>query len=229
MKQTNALVENKGHDNAGQMIVGQIIDDIVAHVLYVNAAANSDTNKNKIETKKNKTKGTGAGGAQTNKNGLPYESLTDLKTEYTVVSTDKYCSHIKFPQCDKTWVSTGQSKFFKCMEPYMNKTVYKAHGCKHPDECYVDHCSNTIFILEKKFQHVTGSVCEKIQTSSFKIWEYSRMFPDFRIVYMYCLSDWFKTNCKAELEYLELKNVPVFWGNDTHYKNKIIDFIIDCI
>ena len=28
------------------------------------------------------TRGKNAGGAQTNKNGLPYENLTELKTEY---------------------------------------------------------------------------------------------------------------------------------------------------
>jgi hypothetical protein len=214
MEQTNAVHE----------CVGQIIDDIVA-------ASSVETNLQPNKKIKIKTKGAGAGGAQTNKNGLPYEELTDLKTEYTVVSADKYCQHIQFTQCEnkKTWIMTGQSKFFKCMDAHMDKTVEKAHGCKNPDECYIDHCSNTIFILEKKFQQVSGSVCEKIQTSEFKRWQYGRTFPDFRIVYMYCLSDWFKLNCKAELEYLEQKNVPVFWGNDAQYKSKIIDFMIRSI
>ena len=219
LNDTNAAIEDEC-----QIIVGEIIDDIVANVVDdVLSEINPD---NKIKNK-NKTKGAGAGGAQTNKNGLPYEELTDLKTEYTVVSAEKYCQHIQFPQCEneKTWITTGQFKFFKCMDAHMDKTVEKAHGCKNPDECYVDHCSNTIFILEKKFQQVSGSVCEKSQTSDFKIWQYSRTFPAFRIVYMYCLSDWFKLNCKAELEYLEQKNVPVFWGNDANYKSKIIDFM----
>ena len=44
---------------------------------------------------------------------------------------------------------------------------------------------------------------------------------------MYCLSDWFKINCNAELEYLEYKNVPVFWGNCPNYKKNIIDYIIN--
>ena len=213
------------HPNAAhecQIVVGQIINDIVA-----TSSVEINIQPNKII--KNKTKGAGAGGAQTNKNGLPYEELTDLKTEYTIVSTNKYCNHIKFPQCETTWVSTSQSKFFKYMDAYMDKTVDKAHGCKNPDECYIDHQTKTIFILEKKFQQVSGSVCEKIQTSNFKMWQYGRTFPDFCIVYMYCLSDWFKLNCKAELEYLGQKNVPVFWGNDAQYKSKIIDFMIRSI
>ena len=113
------------------------------------------------------------------------------------------------------------------MDNYVNKKVVKGHGCKNPDECYIDEESNTIFIFEKKFQQVSGSVCEKIQTSDFKIWQYNRTFPEYQIVYLYCLSDWFKKNCKAELEYLKFKKVPVFWGNDKNYKSKVIHFMIN--
>ena len=82
-----------------------------------------------------------------------------------------------------------------------------------------------MFIIEKKFQQVSGSVCEKIQTIDFKLWQYRRTFPNFEIVYMYCLSEWFKLNCKAELEYLQEQNIPVYWGNDTDYKAQIVGFI----
>ena len=80
-------------------------------------------------------------------------------------------------------------------------------------------------IIEKKFQQVSGSVCEKIQTYDFKMWQYQRTFPSYNIVYIYCLSEWFKTNCKAELEYFEYRNVPLFWGNSPSYKNDIIHFM----
>ena len=107
----------------------------------------------------------------------------------------------------------------------IDKNIIKAHGCKNPDECYIDETSKNIFIIEKKFQNVAGSVCEKIQTPDFKIWQYSRTFPTYSIVYIYCLSDWFKENCKAELEYLEYKKIPIFWGNDVNYKESIIEFM----
>ena len=42
------------------------------------------------------TKGTGAGGSRTNSNGLPYEALTELSTEYEIKSTHKYHSVIQF-------------------------------------------------------------------------------------------------------------------------------------
>ena len=171
--------------------------------------------------------GTGAGGANTNNHGLPYEELTDLHTEFQTFSKIDYGSIIRFnyPYDEKSYIYTKQSNLFKCMRNKINTEIPKAHGCKNPDECYIDTENKVIFIIEKKFQQVSGSVCEKIQTPDFKIWQYSRTFQGYEIVYVYCLSDWFKKNCKAELEYLEYKHIPVFWGTDQNYKSKMINFI----
>ena len=92
------------------------------------------------------------------------------------------------------------------MENKTDNDICKAHGCKQPDECYIDENNKVVYIIEKKFQQTSGSVCEKLQTPDFKLWQYTRTFPQYRIVYIYCLSDWFKKNCIAELEYLEYKN-----------------------
>lgn len=115
------------------------------------------------------------------------------------------------------------------MDGSIDNLINKAHGCKNPDECYIDKENKIMFILEKKFQQVGGSVCEKIQTPDFKIWQYNRTFPEYTIIYIYCLSKWFENNCIAELEYLEYKNIPVFWGNDINYKSKIVKFITNYI
>tara|TARA_B110000008_G_C16934784_1_gene550135 strand:+ start:841 stop:1455 length:615 start_codon:yes stop_codon:yes gene_type:complete len=186
--------------------------------------------QNYIKNKKTiniSNKGTGAGGLNTNKNGLPYEKLTDLKTEYNIIKEHKYFKTIKFINNEKIFNITKQSHLFKYMNNEINHDINKAHGCKNPDECYIDTINKKIFIIEKKFQQCRGSVCEKIQTSDFKKWQYSRTFPTYNVVYIYCLSDWFKINCKAELEYLKYKNVPVYWGNDLNYKKKIIKFIVN--
>ena len=176
-------------------------------------------------------RGHGAGGANTNKNGLPYEILTDLESEYEKVAT-KNCKHtydIRFHvDEDEIFIVTKQSSLFKVMDKHINKNVTKAHGCKNPDECFIHEKSKSIFIIEKKFQQISGSVCEKIQTSHFKKWQYSRTFPEYNIHYVYCLSGWFKENCKAEIEYLiEVGNVPVFWGNSLTYKQDIIAYILE--
>ena len=56
------------------------------------------------------------------------------------------------------------------------------------------------------------------------------MFPDFNVIYIYCLSDWFKENCKAEIIGLgEHFEIPVFYGSDEKYKTKMVNFILGCI
>ena len=172
-------------------------------------------------------KGTGAGGSKTNKNGLPYEELTDLDDRITIFQKSKYSNTIKFDNNGRYFIKTKQSNLFKCMENKVNKGIKKAHGCKNPDECYIDEESKKMFIIEKKFQQCSGSTCEKIQTPDFKLWQYTRSFPGYTIIYIYCLSEWFKENCKAELEYLDYKEIRYFWGNSETYKDDIINFIIN--
>jgi hypothetical protein len=174
-----------------------------------------------------KNKGTGAGGSNTNKNGLSYEEITDLNDKLTISKKFKTSNIIKFNDNEKLFTKTKQANLFKCMKDETNTNIEKAHGCKNPDECYIDKDLKNMFIIEKKFQQCSGSVCEKIQTPDFKLWQYSRTFPDYTIIYIYCLSDWFKKNCIAELEYLNFKNIPYFWGSSETYKNDIIKFILN--
>tara|TARA_B100001540_G_scaffold69824_1_gene62912 strand:- start:2077 stop:2616 length:540 start_codon:yes stop_codon:yes gene_type:complete len=172
-------------------------------------------------------KGNGAGGSNTNKNGLPYEKLTDLDDKTITLEKYKFSSKIIFNNTDKVFIKTKQYNLFQYMKDEIDENITKAHGCKNPDECYIDKESKKIFIIEKKFQQCSGSVCEKIQTPDFKLWQYSRTFPNYNIIYIYCLSDWFKTNCIAELEYLNYKKIKYFWGNSKTYKEDIIEFIVN--
>lgn len=172
-------------------------------------------------------RGTGAGGSKTNKNGISYENLSDLDDKITILESNKYSKKIKFVDSEKCFIKTKQANLFKCMDDEIDKNVKKAHGCKNPDECYIDKESKNMFIIEKKFQQCSGSVCEKIQTSDFKLWQYKRTFPKYNIIYIYCLSEWFKENCEAEIEYFEDKKIPFFWGNSKTYKDDIIKFIVN--
>ena len=175
-------------------------------------------------------RGHGAGGAGTNANGLPYETVTDLrshwKEEVNSVGPYTYVTFIEDLN-NVIYIYSSKSKFPKMMQAngHLDATVSMGHGGKWPDECYLDLKNSTVFIIEKKFQLKSGSVCEKIQTAPFKLHNYKRLFPKLKVVYMYCLSDWFKTNCVAELEYLALHDIPVFWGRDFDYKEKVIRFI----
>lgn len=171
------------------------------------------------------TRGKGAGGANTNKTGLSYEKLTNLSTEYEIIKEGKNFNKVQFKENEKKLIVTKGTNLFTYLGKFIDTKIPRAHGCKKPDECYINRKQKIIFIIEKKFQQVNGSVCEKIQTTDFKKWQYSRTFPEYHIVFIFCLSEWFKKNCEAELEYLECTNVPVFWGNDEDYKKKIVNFI----
>lgn len=163
-------------------------------------------------------RGTGAGGANTNATGLVYEALTDLKSMYTREGDD-----VIFHGYTKRFKCLNKAKLFKDIP--RNTAVAPMHGCKQPDESYINMEDSRMIIIEKKFQQTSGSVCEKIQTGDAKRYNYKKMFPTFDVHYIYCLSDWFMTNCSAELEYLSDRDIPVFWGSDPDYKIKMVQYI----
>ena len=188
--------------------------------------------KKKIMIIPNKTiiinKGNGAGGANTNKNGLQFEEVVDLKDRYENIknSQNGIGNEVTFQRHSRTFIKVNKSALHKYMEKIgeKNMTLPPAAGCKKPDEAYIDLERNIIFIIEKKFQQEGGSADEKLQTGYFKQSHYKGLFPKFKIYYMYCLSDWFKRE-ESVLNYLKDNGIPVFWGNSETYKEKIIEFI----
>jgi hypothetical protein len=186
-----------------------------------------------VETVKIVNKGTGAGGANTNVNGLSYEDKTNLESLYTVLKTEKIdkkteLKTIKFPNYEISLINANKSKLYKYLKSINEKniTLQPAAGCKEPDEAYIDNVRKSIFIIEKKFQQTEGSVDEKIQTGPFKKFHYSQQFPNYKIHYIYCLSDWFKrAEYTSVLDYLLNNDIPIFWGNDENYKNNIITYL----
>jgi len=166
-------------------------------------------------------------------NGLYYEKntnfLTFINSEYNIKwEILKVCENYTLIKNNKIDIEiVNPRKLHKYMKKFIDNTIDKAHGCKIPDECFISKNTKTLFILEKKFQKVSGSVCEKIQTSDFKIWHYTRLFPSWKIIYIYCLSDWFKENCKEELEYLKFKKVDVFFGEKSDYFFKLSEYFIN--
>jgi hypothetical protein len=171
-----------------------------------------------------------AGGAQTNKNGLSYEDLTDLKPFYEECIPDKKDKFktVKFVGYDRHFINANKSALHKWMEKYgeKNQDLQPAAGCKEPDEAYIDTEREIAFIIEKKFQQTGGSVDEKIQTGPFKKEHYQELFPNYKIHYMYCLSDWFRRDeYKSVLNYLKKNLIPVFWGSSETYKQEMIAFM----
>ena len=179
-------------------------------------------------------RGTGAGGANTNANGLSYESNTNLATEYVLITPDTETpnisshSYIKFKDSEKVFICANKRDLYKIMSDMneLNTSLSPASGCKFPDEAYINMDDKHVYIIEKKFQQCSGSVDEKIQTGQFKQYHYRKMFPNFQVSYIYCLSNWFKRqDYTSVLEYLSENKIPVFWGDDPNYKEQISRFL----
>tara|TARA_X000000368_G_C22970864_1_gene685402 strand:- start:433 stop:990 length:558 start_codon:yes stop_codon:yes gene_type:complete len=176
-------------------------------------------------------RGTGAGGAQTNVNGLPYEIITSLDTEFTVIrNINKYTNIISFNRYNGEFVHTMQRgfKIYMIERNQINNDTEFPHGCKRPDECIIDETNRKVYILEKKFQQTSGSVCEKIQTGIFKKIAYTRLFPEYTVHYIYCLSRWLFDNISTiTIEENRNNGVMMFCGDDVNYKRNIVQYIMN--
>lgn len=90
-----------------------------------------------------------------------------------------------------------------------------------PDDALLVIIRETLFIIEVKYQQVSGSVDEKLQTCDFKRKQYLKLVTPLglRVEYVYVLSDWFKNpKYKDVLDYIQSVNchykfneLPLSW------------------
>ena len=161
-------------------------------------------------------RGTGAGGANTNATGLEFERVTDIG----VIE-------------NATRLQQGELHRFMNKNGYILDENYKnsknlAHGCKRPDDAFLFPDKKILFIIEKKCQNTSGSVAEKLQTAVFKKSFYQQIYPTVHICYIYMLSDYFKTACPIELEFLRQNGIPYYFQEDnivTNVKKFMEDYI----
>jgi hypothetical protein len=172
-----------------------------------------------------KNRGTGAGGSNTNKNGLSYENKKDISTEYNIINKNENHTIIKFKKNDKEIITGTKGQFMKYLEDLENKDIKRLHGTKEPDKWFIN--DDNIFIVEIKFQQGNGSVAEKLQTPEKKIRNLERRYPNKKVHYIYGLSEWFKNKCSAEIDDLIEDKIPHFWADDKNFKNNIVDYIIN--
>jgi hypothetical protein len=171
-----------------------------------------------------KNKGTGAGGANTNKNGLRYEDITHIPTLLNIESTKKIfgTGNNDHYYVYEQYVILKQSGLHK----YLQHDYVKCEKKTNPDECIIDADNRVLYIIEKKFQQCNGSVDEKIQTGHYKKWFYKKQYPTYTIVYIYVLSDWFKQKkYRPEMEYLHNINIHVLFGSDPNYITNLLNLL----
>ena len=118
---------------------------------------------------------------------------------------------------------------FKKKELYrfLSKPPYNINWRDHlskqlePDNALFMIVRDTLFIIEVKFQNVSGSVDEKLQTCDFKRKQYTKLVHQlgWKVEYVYVLNDWFRAPCyKDTLDYIHSMNchylfneIPLKW------------------
>ncbi|HEY4501239.1 MAG TPA: hypothetical protein VJI70_03190 [Candidatus Paceibacterota bacterium] len=146
----------------------------------------------------------GIGGGNT-KTGLNFEKRVDILT--LLKSKKGYSVHGNIVFYDGKEVAKSFKK--NALYKYLGSRNlnYKKYISKKllPDEAIYVIVNNTLFIVEIKFQKVSGSVDEKLQTCDFKRKQYAKLMAplNIEVEYIYILNDWFrKPEYKDVLDYV---------------------------
>lgn len=161
----------------------------------------------------------GAGGGNT-KTGLIFEGKVDLKSflaskhGYSVTNENVYFNGELVARVFKKY------DFYKEFLHELGvewETIISQRLI--PDDTIYVIISNTLFIIECKFQISSGSVDEKLQTCDFKKKQYKKLLSpaNIEVEYIYLLSNWFRqkrykdvldyiisVNCSYYFEYIPL-------------------------
>jgi hypothetical protein len=198
---------------------------------------------NSIDSKESKeliNKGTGAGGKNTNKNGLKFENITSIvelliQNNFTKIVIGKgkndYIYRGYINDMEITYVT---KRGFSCL---MQKEFLldKKNLYKEPDEAFIILRNNKYYlkIIEKKYQRVPGSAEDKIKNAIYiRDIEYKKNLNNkfTEVDLSYCVNKYLykKLNCDKKKyidlkEYLELNRVTIFCGDSKDYLKNIFN------
>jgi hypothetical protein len=186
-------------------------------------------------------RGTGAGGANTNLHGKSFEEKTNNQTRLIEMGYEKCSFQNKQTQGfdfyltkqfeDKRVTFVLQNGLKKYMRQKYNIELYRC-----PDEAYIIEYSSgkkEIKILEKKEQHVSGSVETKLWAGPGLKREYEIMLEgEFEVCYGFCVSDYLqKKMCSDEKKYTVLNrilaehNIVTLFGDEPNYFETINEWV----
>lgn len=84
------------------------------------------------------------------------------------------------------------------------------------NECYLDPSKKLIFMIQNDIHLEHHQKMKK---------QYSNLFPDYKVIYVYCLPNEIKDAHPVEIYYMYQEELPIFWKNSKDYKSKMIYFI----
>jgi len=146
----------------------------------------------------------GIGGANT-KTGLHFEAEADFLTLIKKQKGYNVDGNDIFYNKEKVAMTFKKHELYRYLET--KEIDYKKFISKKIllDDAIFVIISNTIFIIEIKFQTVAGSTDEKLQTCDFKIKQYRKLLAQLNVEvqYIYVLNKWFeKPEYKDVLDYI---------------------------
>ena len=159
---------------------------------------------------------THGGGANTNVNGLKFEQDTSLDSALT---NNGYCIIDNKVLLEGSLVGYSLQKhnLYKFFE-HIKDEKWRQYISKKilPDDAFYNISNNTVYIIEKKFQHGSGSVDEKLQTCDFKKKEYIKLLSPagVNVEYLYVLNDWFEQPMYDDVkEYISVNGCYFFFNS----------------
>ena len=165
----------------------------------------------------------GIGGGKTI-TGLEFEDRVDLLKRLSSLPGYSVINDNVLYEGRTVAVSLKKYKLYKfLLEKGVDYTAYLSKKLLPDDAIYVDS-KKTLYVVEMKFQKVSGSVDEKLQTCDFKKKQYEKLMSPLgiNVEYIYILSDWFEhhtyqdvkayilsVGCKYYIELLPLEEIGI--------------------
>ena len=196
-----------------------------------------------VKTKKNFiNKGTGAGGTNTNINGLSFEKKTSIENKLienefkkNIITNTKNGYYFEYNDLNinKKIIYLTQGGFKLYFKKEFNIDSYKI-----PDEAFIIIHNNeyNIKILEKKNQNVEGSVEDKLKTGLFTKKEYEKILKKIpyklNIHYAFCVSKFLQDKFQSNqikynnmMEIMTEDNIKLFYGDNENYFDTLFEWI----
>ncbi len=163
----------------------------------------------------------GTGGANTNKTGLKFERETSLEDSLKANGFEIENDRILF-NGDERGILLGKAKLYRFLEAEAIDWKEILSARLLPDDAVLATRLNRLTVVEKKWQEVSGSVDEKLQTCGFKLRQYRRLAEPLglEVKYVYLLNDWF-----AHPRYQDVLNYIQEVGADFHFKTLPLELL----
>lgn len=163
----------------------------------------------------------GKGGANTNIAGLRFEKETSL--EEALVEANFVVEKYKISR-DGVYVGdlVGKSQLYKFLEAQDIDWRSRISAKLLPDEALYSVKAHKLTVVEKKWQEVSGSVDEKLQTCGFKMRQYNKLVDGLgiQVQFVYLLNDWF-----AQPRYADVLAYIRESGADYHFKSVPLELL----